>query len=316
MKKKILIISGLFVISLAAVYIFIPAQISITQTRNINCTTNGAIRVLSDNNNWPKWWPNTMGGSKQYTGADSFYYNNSLYTILQNSDGTVEICIHNNGDTVSSKMFILALPFDSTAVQWQCTFAPSLNPVKKIQQYLLAVKIKNNMVAILDSLQSFLGKKENVYGMEISKSSFTDTVLIATRAVYHTYPSTADIYKLINTLKNYISGNNAKEINVPMMNVTVLGDTLYEMMVALPIDKELKGNGAIFPRRMVSGNFMKTEVTGGYHTVNNALNQLLFFMSDYHKTIMAIPFEVLVTDRSKETDTSKWVTKIYQPAAY
>jgi hypothetical protein len=36
-------------------------------------------------------------------------------------------------------------------------------------------------------------------------------------------------------------------------------------------------------------------------------------MSDYQQTAMAIPFESLVTDRSREPDTLKWITNIYVP---
>jgi hypothetical protein len=39
-------------------------------------------------------------------------------------------------------------------------------------------------------------------------------------------------------------------------------------------------------------------------------------MQDYGKSVVAIPFQYLVTDRLAEKDSSKWVTKIYQPIYY
>jgi hypothetical protein len=58
---------------------------------------------------------------------------------------------------------------------------------------------------------------------------------------------------------------------------------------------------------------LRAEVKGGNATVEEALHQMKIFISDYQKTAMAIPFESLVTDRSKEPDTSKWITRIYTP---
>jgi hypothetical protein len=37
------------------------------------------------------------------------------------------------------------------------------------------------------------------------------------------------------------------------------------------------------------------------------------YFADYKRVAMAIPFEYLVTDRETETDTTKWVTRIYAP---
>jgi hypothetical protein len=37
------------------------------------------------------------------------------------------------------------------------------------------------------------------------------------------------------------------------------------------------------------------------------------YMKDFKLTSPAMPFELLVTNRANEPDTSKWVTKIYYP---
>jgi len=54
-------------------------------------------------------------------------------------------------------------------------------------------------------------------------------------------------------------------------------------------------------------------VRGGQGTVENALEQMQLYFDDYDKTSMAITFQYLVTDRIKESDTTKWITEIYAP---
>ncbi len=66
-------------------------------------------------------------------------------------------------------------------------------------------------------------------------------------------------------------------------------------------------------RRMVPGYFIVSEVKGGPFTIGEAVKQLDFYISDYKKTVMAKPFQTLVTNRLTETDTSKWITKISIP---
>lgn len=98
-----------------------------------------------------------------------------------------------------------------------------------------------------------------------------------------------------------------------MMNIRESGNGGYETQVAVPTDRLLQNDGKIHYRRMVPGNFMVSEVQGGPFTISEAMKQLDYYISDYKKTVMAKPFQTLVTNRLTETDTAKWLTKIYIP---
>ena len=84
-------------------------------------------------------------------------------------------------------------------------------------------------------------------------------------------------------------------------------------MVALPVNKKIDNKGDVFFVRMVPGRFLTSEVTGGPYTIQHAHRMMDQYFKDFNRTTMAIPFEYIVTDRLKETDTSKWVTRIYGP---
>ena len=62
-----------------------------------------------------------------------------------------------------------------------------------------------------------------------------------------------------------------------------------------------------------NGNILVAEVRGGVSTVKQAFRNLSNYVGDYGRQSPALPFESLVTDRLKETDTTKWVTKLYFP---
>jgi hypothetical protein len=87
----------------------------------------------------------------------------------------------------------------------------------------------------------------------------------------------------------------------------------FETMVAIPVNKVVPPKDNFLFKRMVPGKILVTEVTGGRYTTAHALKQLENYLEDNELQSPAIPFESLVTDRSRQPDTSKWVTKIYYP---
>ena len=165
---------------------------------------------------------------------------------------------------------------------------------------------------IMKSMKAFMEKPENIYGMRIDQILVTDTILVTTKISSGQYPSMSKIYDLISGIKNYISINDAKETNFPMLHVWQ-DSGLFHTTVAIPVDRKIPENKTYFIKRMVPGKILVSEVTGGLYRTSEALRQLGIFMSDNHLSSPAIPFESLITNRLEEPDTSKWVTKIYYP---
>jgi len=161
-------------------------------------------------------------------------------------------------------------------------------------------------------MKLFLEKPENVYGMHIDQILVKDTILVTSKFSSGQYPSTSKIYGFINGIKKYISANNAKETNYPMLHVW-RDSGVFHTTVAIPVDRRIPESTVYLIKRMVPGRILVSEVKGGSYTTGEALRQLGLFISDYHLASPAIPFESLVTNRMEEPDTSKWVTKIYYP---
>jgi hypothetical protein len=308
MKKWLIILSVLIILALACIYFFIPATLNISQVTLVRSAKSSAYRFLSEKNNWRKWWP---GDSSQKN--NSFYYKNVRYQMQPKLRTTVDVLIQQGDSGINSTIDIIPLSNDSIGIQWQCSIASGLNPVRKIMNYNEAVAIKKNMDDILEHFQVFIENLDNVYGIHIEQSSTKDTLLICTKSRMTKYPTSADTYNLINKLRKHIISYGAKQTGYPMRNITQLDSGGFQIMVALPIDKELKTENIFFPSRMVPGRFLVAEVKGGPGTVDEAQKQIRLYMQEYKRMSLAIPFESLITDRSIETDTSKWVTKLFNP---
>jgi hypothetical protein len=315
MKKWIAGIAVVIFLLLCSVYIFIPSNLVILNISTFNCTPNGAYRYLSEENKWRKWWVSAVpdAAGKIDFMKQPLTYGSSTYHITEQFTNGVSVLIGDKNDTVPSSLQLFAKGTDSVLLEWRCHLTSSRNPFKRMLQYRRAVAIKNNMTGVIENMRAFLENTDNIYTISIRESSTTDSLLIATKNISTFYPGTLEIYNFLKPLKAYIMKEGAIETGQPMVNVTKLNDHQFQTMVAIPIDKGLNAEGDFFPRTLVHGHFMVAEIKGGPYTVNKALEEMQLYFEDYKKTSMAIPFQSLITDRMKEPDTSKWVTKIYAP---
>jgi len=314
MKKLLFSLLSLFILGLAFVYILIPLNLEISKVEYMNCNVNGAFRVLSNEKIWHKWWPEDSSVNKRNdTSSHLFFYKGYSYHLSEKLYNAINLSITHDNDTIKSKIIIIKLNIDSVVVRWDCVLKTSFNPVSRILKLKEAEKIKKNMSEILSGLRIFLENKKNIYGINLHVIMSKDSTMVLTKKISSTYPTTNEIYALIGNLKKYIASQKAKEENFPMLHVKKLEDSTFETMVAIPVNRELPGNGEISFSRFVPWKVLTAEVKGGDKTVEEALRQMKVFISDYQKTAMAIPFQSLVTDRSKQPDTTKWITNIYTP---
>ena len=299
MKKWLLSIGILLIVLLGCVYLIIPASLSIVQVTPVHCSPNGAHRLLADAAKWRNWANSSF---KDYK-----------FTFQQSLPHGVDILVQQKGTDIPSRIVVMPVERDSISMVWQCTYPTSNNPFKRIAGYQQATDLKDNFNEILQKFKAYAENTANIYGYNIQQTSTTDTLLMAVRGTAATYPSIQEVYKLVNHLKDYIITNGAQQTGYPMLNVTPVANNQFQFQVAVPVNKMLPDKGNIFSRRMVPGNFMMLEAKGGPKTVDHAMKQLQQYAVDYQRTSMAIPFQVMITDRLQEQDTTKWITRIYYP---
>ena len=85
-------------------------------------------------------------------------------------------------------------------------------------------------------------------------------------------------------------------------------------MIGLPINANLQKSGDFAVKHMpFNGKMFVTVVNGGNSNIQNGLKALDLFHQDSKRPMMAIAYQLMITDRSKITDTAKWVTQLYHP---
>jgi hypothetical protein len=311
MKKLMLILFVFIGLLLASAYVFFPREINSSNIEKFNCNINSVNRFLMQENSWKKWWPGTIEHDS-ISGGNIFKYKGYNYTIVEKKYNALVVQTRGNQFSINGTIFFMPMTPDTVKAEWKYSLETTSNPIYKAHLYWETNRINENMIAIMKSMQSFLGKLENVYGIKIDQVIVKDTILVTTNFLSNQYPSTEKIYNYIKGIKTYISSHDAEETNSPMMHV--LEDSgLYKTQIAIPVNKVISGNETYLIKKMVPGKILVTEIKGGEYTANHALTELGMYMSDYHLSSPAIPFQSLITNRMEVPDTSKWVTKIYYP---
>lgn len=311
MKKILLILSVAIALLLIAIYLFIPNRIHISENTEVPASKDALLRKLSDDSGWHKWWPDK-------TGADPakgiFSLNGIQYKIADTKTLSLLLNVSNKNLNILTDLTFIPENTESTTISFNGIIPTSYNPVKRIQRFFTANKIKKGIPQLLQSIKSYHSTTLNLYGYDIQKKLVADSTLLSTAKEVKGYPSTAIVYSLIDELKNYIQKQEAAETGYPMLNIFTKDSITYLVKVAIPVNKKLPSSGNISYRWMLGGgNILITEVKGDNKEIQKAYTQIQHYISDYKRIAPAIPFESLVTDRRKQPDSSQWVTKIYYP---
>ncbi len=304
-KRLSLIVGLLFIICVVFISFFFPSSFTIQAEGGIECNTAAAGRTINYG------WRNIFNRHSD----TAFYLNKYAYQIREPLYNGSRILISKGGVTYNTLLMLIPLSSDSSVLHWKVDVITDRNPLTKLFTYLKAEDLKTNMNEVVQQLQAYLSKESNVYGYRIQRTTLTDTVLVFTKQLSPLSPGVNEIYSLVDELRNYIGAKKAAETNYPMLNITKT-DSGYLTMVGIPTNKELPPNKNIVSKRLAPNKdkiLTTEEVRGGAATVKDAYQQIEQYMTDHSLSAPVIPFELMITDRREQKDTSKWVTKIFYP---
>ncbi|HLL44933.1 MAG TPA: hypothetical protein VK369_17405 [Segetibacter sp.] len=197
MKPLVIILIALVASFFAAVYVFIPDTIQVTEIAKIRSNEKAANRSLINESKWKNWWPSYASNRSNRA---LFSYNNYYYKVTNKYFEGVEMEITKDKRVYSSFLRILPLGSDSSLIDWRLIIKNSSNPFSRINKYMEAGRIKGNMKQLLRSLISYLQNSEKLYGIKIENERVKDTLLISTKMTTKDYPSIIRIYSSIDSL--------------------------------------------------------------------------------------------------------------------
>jgi len=312
MKKILLVISIVLVLCVLAVYFFVPKKLFISSGVTFHANREGVYRFLAKDSNWQRWWPGTV--KKTSTNSLCFTHEGYDFQIDETLYNAIRLKLVKNGDSAGGLLRFIPFTNDSIRVELLSEFDAHSDPFSRIITYLRGKRIEKTFEDVVSSLSKYASDVKNVYGIDIKNEKVQYSNLVSTKQSFSHYPTTEDVYAMITRLRDYINRAGAKELFSPMLNIKRTDSVTYTAQVGLPVDRVLPQKDDITTKwMMMGGNILSGEVTGGQKEIEEAQRQMELYIGDYQRSIIAIPFQMLITDRTKQPDSTKWVTRIYYP---
>ena len=298
-----IVIAGL----LCFVYLFIPSSIIVSGSSIAHQPNNSIIRGFMQLDHWGEWLP------AKDTGKNAYTLNHGPLKIISSNVASVNAAYLVGAEHFPIVFATDAVGNDSTAIKYQLTIDNiSLSPIKRIENYFLALSIKKELSTLIDQAGNYYSTTKANYGFEIIEERVKDSLLVTTEKDFTDTPTTPQVYALISEVAQYVEKNNGLIQGYPMVNITKL-DKIVFTQVGLPIQKQIPTNDKFLLKKMVLGNILKVKVVGDQNEVNKALLATENYIHDNLRTSPAMPFVKYANNRLLMQDASKWVSFIYYP---
>jgi hypothetical protein len=297
MRKIVVLLSTIVVLSFAAIYLLVPKLLIIKGTQVVDQPARTVIRGMMQTAKWSEWMPKETSLSVT---------------------GTMVATIQTELALDAIKIPVEFSIIDDTSANSVIGFETSMNnnhwsPIARVQNYLFAKKIQGQLDLILSAAGNYYNTVRGVYGFDIQEINVQDSSLIALDQVLMDTPTLVQVYDMIARLEQHITAQNGKIKNDPIVNITRINEDEIFTQVAIPIEKDIQVKPPFTQKKMVLGKLLSVDVIGDAAVVNNALIAAKQYLLDKQKTSPAIPYVIYNTNRMKEPDAQKWKSTINYP---
>ena len=148
MKKILMGIVLLAILLLVCIYLFIPAKSTVSATTRIHAALPAVSRMLSDDNNWKKFWP----------GTTPFKFNDQIFSIKAKYFSAFRIDIISEGTTINSGLQLISEKSDSLSLAWNAEYESTSNPFRRLSQYRKAASTEKKHTSGSWTLERIHGK--------------------------------------------------------------------------------------------------------------------------------------------------------------
>lgn len=310
MKKILLVLLALVLISLCSIYLFIPNVVQHSSSHYSPYRYDALLRRLKQPANWLCW----ADSSSVLVKDGLLHLNDVRFRADSFSQSALYFSPVAPAEGYQLRLSISPVNGDSARLQWEYRSATSYNPVYRIRRYNQAQSVISALDQLSAHTNQYFRRIEGVYGFAINEALISDSLLISTSGNSTSYPDIPFIYSLIDKLYNYLQQHHAEASGAPMLNILKQPEGGYLTRVALPVSGELpQRNDISFKRMLAGGNILIAEVKGGPVQIEKAMAQVENYIRDFKRMSPAIPFLSLVTDRRQQPDSTQWITRIYYP---
>jgi hypothetical protein len=311
MKRRIYLPIIFIALLLLCISLIIPATVKKTTSVVPRVPETVVTRHMALKKGWALWWPDEKGISLK--DSSSYSYRGLTFKIEKTTFTQLNVTVSEGNTRIPTVISLVPGRNMMTEVSWSFIYPVGTDPLNRLLRFRRPAEMEAIVGDLLKHFMNFVEDEKNVYGLDIEYAKVQDSLVMTTRSISGKYPTTAEVYEMVGKLQNFAGEKKIGKNRPPMLNIIATDDSRYRITVALPVLERADPPKDIAFSRLILGNILISEVRGGNHTVEQAFSRVKRFIEDRRHTSPAIPFQMLVTDRMAEPDTSKWITRIYYP---
>ncbi|HAF27448.1 MAG TPA: hypothetical protein DCG75_00230 [Bacteroidales bacterium] len=167
----------------------------------------------------------------------------------------------------------------------------------------------NNFKSLVESLPDLTGKTG-----EINLNQFEKVLALSIKEECSMDKTTAKMMEMYPALMKFLKQNNMEISGFPFAIYhpsDKVGFTILEC--GLPVNKRIEDNDIINFIELPASKTIMASHFGHYNTVKTTYTALQNYISENNLEINGTPWEMYITDPMKESDESKWETRVYFP---
>jgi effector-binding domain-containing protein len=325
--KKIAIVLavlfGLFII----ISLFLPSNVRVERSTMINVPSSVAFEQVNNFHHWPHWsyWDNidpnmksTYEGPESGVGARHFWESDNKdvghgnITIVKSTPSSeilTDLEFEGMGTSHGGWMFR-----DTTGGCIATTYMEmDMGFFGRVFGLMMDGMLGKDFEKTLAGLKKHCESLPAASPIVVEATTTPEQILATYKSTTDLKNISADIGASYGKIGEFLKKNNLEIAGSVLAIYHSFSPEKIEMECAIPIAKEVKGEGEVNVMKMPAGNAVVAHYYGPYMGTELAHAEIEKFVKANNKKVTGSPWEVYVTDPGIEKDTAKWLTEVYYP---
>ncbi len=330
--KALAILLLIILILFLVIAIFLPSRMHIKKSVDVNAPVSYVFEQVNNYSLWANWSPfqekdpgmrTSFEGPAKGLGAmmkwESNEGNGSLNWTEVTNDISLKGVLNYEEVDKSEVLFEFEKTPQGCVASWSVDIENLSYPINRWKGFFMKSNFEDDLVKGLNNLKSVCETGIIVMGIKWKTSEVDEKEIssllaftIKDSCTIEEFP--AKLHQLYKEIGDYMKSMNVQQNGFPFCvyyNWNPAGISVFE--AGFPTAQSLKGKGRIQLSELSGSKVLMVSQFGPYESTSDAHDAIDKYMKEKNIECIGAPWEVYVTDISKEPDTTKWETQVFYP---
>ncbi len=330
--KALTLLFLILLVLFLVIAIFLPSRMHIKKTIEINAPVSYVYEQVNNFSLWINWSPFQEKDPNMRTSFEGPVKGEGAYMKWESSEGngslnwneiTNEISLKGNLNYEGMSKSDIQFEFEKTPLgcvtSWSINVENLSYPINRWKGFFMKSNLEedferglNNLKSVCETGMIVMGIKWKTSEVDEKEVSSLLAFTIKDSCTLNEFPS--KLQELFNEISDYMKSMNVAQNGSPFCvyyNWNPEGMSVFE--AGLPTAQSLKGKGRVQLSELSGSKVLMVSQYGPYESTSDAHDAIDKYMKEKHIESIGAPWEVYVTDISKEPDTTKWETQVFYP---